>query len=164
MKPEQQPTMATDEGGQSPSRESAQPKGSAQYGADPVNDLHSLWQQLNLCQQRFLAWADSTTELFSLELKTSLAAIRQMIVLQLLLICLAVFFVLSLCAGVGLVVYHFTLSLLAGYAGFVVALGVVLAGLIWQQARLASLVGFRHTVAQVKEGWDVVSKQTPSGD
>lgn len=161
MKPEQQPTMATGDGGQSSSPESAD---RAQSGADPVNDLHSLWQQLNLCQQRFLAWADSTTELFSLELKTSLAAIRQMIVLQLLLICLAVFFVLSLCGGVGLVVYHFTLSLLAGYAGFVVALGAVLAGLIWQQARLASLVGFRNTVAQVKEGWDVVSKQTQSGD
>lgn len=164
MKPEQQPTMATDDGGQSSSSESAQSAGRAQSGADPVNDLHSLWQQLNLCQQRFLAWADSTTELFSLELKTSLAAIRQMIVLQLLLICLAVFFVLSLCGGVGLVVYHFTLSLLAGYAGFVVALGAVLAGLIWQQARLASLVGFRNTVTQVKEGWDVVSKQTQSGD
>lgn len=161
---EDKSNLATEHGGQSSPGTSDRQGNRESHQTDTLNELHSLWQQVNLCQQRFRAWVDSTSELFALELKTSLAALRQMIILQLLFICLAVFFALSICGGVGLVVFHFTQSLLAGYGAFVVALGSALAGLIWQQSRLASVIGFRHTVEQVKEGWDVVCKQEKSGD
>lgn len=155
---------ATEYGGQSSPGASTRHTGREPPQTDPMTELASVWQQVNMFKQRFRAWADSTSELFALECKTSLAAIRQIVILQLLFICLAVFFALSLCGGAGLVVYYFTHNLLAGYAAFVAALGCALIGLLWQQSRLLGLIGFRHTVEQVKEGWDVVFKQEKSRD
>ncbi len=153
MPSQSEESTATSDGG--PSKQAAL----EQQLEDNLQQLSSLWLQFDQLATHFQQWSKNSIELFLLELKTSLAAIQQSLLLSVVLILLSVFFLISLSAGIALLVYYSGQGLLLAYASFLLALGLILIAIVYRQKSLAKLIGFRHSSEQLKEGLNVILQQ-----
>ncbi|KUJ82586.1 hypothetical protein AWR36_012430 [Microbulbifer flavimaris] len=102
------------------------------------------------------AWTSNLQTLMRLEFDRTMAAGKRIVGLSLVLLPLAIAFLLSLCAGVGLISYYFTDSPYIGFVGFLLAQLLLLAAILLYQNRLRSLLGFTQTRQQVMEAIDDV--------
>ncbi|WP_237058172.1 hypothetical protein [Microbulbifer sediminum] len=102
------------------------------------------------------AWLNNLQTLFRLELDRTIEAGRRILAIQLVLLPLAIAFLLSLCASVGLVAYYFSQSIYIGFAAFVVAQTVLITAMVLYMKKLRALLGFSETRKQVKEAVDDV--------
>ena len=154
---------ASKDGGQSTKEhnEEAGAHHSESNAEQSIKELKSLWNQLLLLKDPVKQWSQASIDLFFIELRTSLSTLKQSLLLNILFVVLSVFFLLSLCAGLGFLTYHYTHVILLSYMGFVASLGLVLVLLLCWQRYLRKLIGFRHTIEQVKEGLDVILQQKP---
>lgn len=102
------------------------------------------------------AWTSNLQTLMRLELERTMTAGKRILGLSLVLLPLAIAFLLSLCAGIGLIGYYFSQSPYIGFASFLLAQLVLLAAILLYQNRLRSLLGFTQTRQQVMEAIDDV--------
>ncbi|HBV77765.1 MULTISPECIES: hypothetical protein [Vibrio] len=124
-----------------------------------ASELNGLWKVFSQLQTQTKQWSTLTFELFLLELSNSIDVVKRLIVCQILFISLLVLFLFSASVGVGVVTYYFTASLIISYGAFLFALFVILAGLVRYQQYIMQFMGFKQTVAQIKEGLDVCTQQ-----
>ncbi|WP_308363642.1 MULTISPECIES: hypothetical protein [unclassified Microbulbifer] len=104
------------------------------------------------------AWLVNLQTLARLEFSRTLAAGKRIIALQLLLLPLVLAFVLSLCAGAGLIGYYYSQSVYVGFAAFLLAQVLILTGMLLYQRKLSSMMGFSETKRQAKEAINDVSE------
>lgn len=97
------------------------------------------------------AWMTNFQSLAHMEFSRTLAAGKQILALQLLLLPLAIAFILSLCAGAGLAGYYYTQSIYLGFAAFLLAQLLILACILLYSRRLSAMLGFSETKRQAKE-------------
>lgn len=97
------------------------------------------------------AWLVNLQSLAQMEFSRSLAAGKRILALQLLLLPLALALVLSLCGGAGLLGYYFSQSVYVGFAVFVLAQLLIVAGILLYHRRLSAMLGFHETRRQAKE-------------
>ncbi|WP_027696658.1 hypothetical protein [Vibrio litoralis] len=131
---------------------------------EKLDEIKTLLNQASSVIAEVGQWSESTAQLFYLEVQRNLAAAKQSIICQLLLIPLLIMFIFSACVCVGIASYALTQNLLIGIAAFLFSMGVILIGLIFWQKRLIRFFGFQETMSQLKEGIDVISKATQSRD
>lgn len=96
-------------------------------------------------------WFDNLQTLARAEFSRTLAAGAQILGLSLVLLPMAGAFVVSLCAGVGLVGYYFFQSIYIGFGIFLLTQLLLLTGIILYQRKLRTLLGFDETQRQVKQ-------------
>ncbi|UHQ54647.1 hypothetical protein [Microbulbifer sp. YPW16] len=102
------------------------------------------------------AWLNNLQTLFRLELDRTIEAGRRMLAIQLVLLPLGIAFLLSLCAGVGLLAYYFSQSVYIGFTAFVLAQLVLLTAMMLYMKKLRALLGFSETRKQAREAMDNV--------
>lgn len=124
-----------------------------------ATEVNALINEFSQFQEKMQQWSKSTIELLFLELSNSLSIIKQLIIFQILFICLFIFFVISVCVGVGVVTYSLTTSLIGSYAAFMLTLSVILISILLWQKHILKFIGFSNTLAQIKEGVDVFTQK-----
>ena len=124
---------------------------------DEFNDIFSKLSQL---MKQAGDWSESTAKLFLLELTRNFSVIYKLFFLQTLFIPLLIIFILSLCVFLAIVSYSFYNSIVLSSGTFIISLFCVLSLLAYWQKKLSVFLGFGETVAQVKEGLDVITKAT----
>jgi len=124
-----------------------------------ANEFSALMKDFAQFQSQVQKWSTSTIELFWLELKSTFAGLKQLLLCHVLLLCLSLFFIISVCVGMGVVTYVLTANVLLSYAAFMGALSMVLIALIVWQKHVLQFMGFSNTLAQIKEGVDVFTQQ-----
>ncbi|WNJ95578.1 phage holin family protein [Vibrio ruber] len=128
-----------------------------------VNGIQAILSQIEGLATSLKTWSNTTLDLFVLEVKTNIAAARQIVLCSIIFILLAVLFIFSLCLTAGIVTYYLTAHLLLSAGVFIVSLGLVLFGLAWWQKRLTTFLGFKNTTDQLQEGWYALSNQAQPG-
>ncbi|RBW47941.1 hypothetical protein DS885_00390 [Psychromonas sp. B3M02] len=128
------------------------------------NEVSSMFNKLSDTIDALGKWSESTIQVFFMELLRSIAASKQFLLCQVLFIPLLILFVFSTCIAIGIVFYSLTGYLLVGVGTSLLSMLLVLAGLAYWQKRLMKMIGFTDTIAQIKEGIDVVSKASKSLD
>ena len=128
------------------------------------NELNSMFDKLSDTLDSLGKWSESTIQVFFMELLRSINASKQFLLCQALFIPLLILFVFSTCIAIGIVFYSLTGQLLIGVGTFLLSMVAVLIGLAYWQKRLMKMIGFTNTMAQIKEGIDVVSKASKSID
>ncbi|WP_237066640.1 hypothetical protein [Microbulbifer guangxiensis] len=101
-------------------------------------------------------WTGNLQTLMRLEFERTLAAGKRIVALSLVLLPLAITFLLSTCAGLGLLAYYFSQSIYIGFMAFFLAQLAILVVILLYQNRLRSLLGFTQTREQVMEAIDDV--------
>jgi hypothetical protein len=129
-----------------------------------VEEIKDIFNKVSKLTQEVGQWSESTVQLFFIEILRNVAAAKKLFVCQLLFIPLLVLFIFSLCVCTGIMIYSITHSIFIGLGIFLLTMMLVLVGLIYWQKRLISFFGFKDTVAQLKEGIDVISKASKSFD
>tara|TARA_R110001583_G_scaffold4077_4_gene24354 strand:+ start:895 stop:1377 length:483 start_codon:yes stop_codon:yes gene_type:complete len=129
-----------------------------------IDEIKDIFNKVSTVAHEVGLWSESTIQLFFTEVLRNVAAAKQLFVCQLLFIPLLVLFIFSLCVCVGIITYSLTESLLIGVGLFILAMLLVLVGLIYWQKYLLRFFGFKATVSQLKEGFDVISKASKSFD
>ncbi|MDW6092540.1 phage holin family protein [Vibrio rhizosphaerae] len=135
-----------------------------QEAEQAVNSIRTILTQIEGLATSLKTWSDTTLDLFVLEVKTNIAAARQIVLCSIVFILLAVLFIFSLCLTAGIVTYDLTAHVLLSCGVFIGSLGLALFGLAWWQQRLTNFLGFKHTTEQLREGWDALSDKTQPGD
>lgn len=102
------------------------------------------------------AWTGNLQTLMRLEFERTLAAGKRIVALSLVLLPLAIAFLLSTCAGIGLLAYYFSQSVYIGFTAFFLAQLAILTAILLYQNRLRTLLGFTQTRQQVMEAIDDV--------
>lgn len=110
------------------------------------------------------AWVSNLQALARLEFSRTLAAGKRILALQLLLLPLAITFVLSACAGIGLLAYYYSQSVYIGFAVFVLTQALLLAAMLLYMRKLQALLGFDHTRQQAREALNDVRALFKSPD
>ena len=129
-----------------------------------IDDLKDVFNKVSNIAQEAGQWSESTIKLFFVEILRNVAAAQRFVVCQLLFIPLLILFIFSLCVSIGIVAYSLTYNLLIAVGFFLLAMSLVLLGLIYWQKYLTRFFGFKETIAQLKEGADVISKAAKSFD
>lgn len=107
--------------------------------------------QANTTVRLLAAWLANLQALVRMEFSRTLAAGQRIAALLLLLLPLVLAFIVSLCAGAGLIGYHYSQSIYIGFATFVLAQVLILAGMALYLRRLSGMLGFDETKRQAKE-------------
>ena len=135
---------------------------SRDHAADPFDDIPPPEENpLTRAEATFSLMTDWFADLQTLaraELGRSLSAALQILGLSLVLLPLVAGFILSLCAGLGLLAYYFFHSIYIAFAIFIVAQILLIAGTVMYQRKLRTLLGFDETRRQVKEAINDVAE------
>lgn len=129
-----------------------------------IDEISDVFNKASKIAQEVGHWSESTVQLFFIEIQRNIEAAKRFVACQLLFIPLLILFIFSSCVSVGIVVYSITGNLLIGVGSFLLIMALVLIGLIYWQKYLIRFFGFKDTIAQLKEGADVISKATKSFD
>ncbi|MEZ9473925.1 hypothetical protein CWN85_02190 [Vibrio splendidus] len=129
-----------------------------------ASELNGLWKDLAILQTHTQQWSQSTLELFLLEFRNSVDVFKKRLVFQLLFVALLPLFLFSIAVGAGVVIYYFTLNLLAGYGAFIFTLGLILICLVLRSSYLKQFIGFECTKEQLKEGLHVSTQKSTKTD
>jgi len=129
-----------------------------------IDEVSSLFNKLSDTIDTLGKWSESTIQVFFMELLRSVNASKQFLLCQVLFIPLLILFFFSTCIAVGIVFYSLTGQVLIGVGTFLLSMIAILGALAYWQKRLMKMIGFTETIAQMKEGVDVVSKASKSLD
>ncbi|GAJ72084.1 putative membrane protein [Vibrio sp. JCM 18904] len=126
--------------------------------------MSSILAQLDQLTKSLKAWSGSTLDLFLLEMKVNVSAVRQILLCTVVFTLLSVLFVFSLClASGGVVAYQLTANVYVAVGVFITSLGLALFALAWWQKRLVGFLGFKNTTEQLQEGgWDALATKAQS--
>ncbi len=128
------------------------------------DEITDVFNKLSKIAQEAGQWSESTIKLFFIEILRNVEAAKRFAVCQLLFIPLLILFIFSICICIGIIAYSFTSNLLIAVGMFLSAMGLVLVALAYWQKYLMRFFGFKATIAQLKEGADVISKAAKSFD
>ena len=129
-----------------------------------IDEVSTLFNKLSETIDTLGKWSESTIQVFFMELLRSVTASKQFLLCQILFIPLLILFIFSTCIATGIVLYSLTGHLLIAVGTFLLSMIVVLGALAYWQKKLMKMIGFTNTMAQIKEGIDVVSKASKSLD
>ncbi len=125
-----------------------------------IVQLRGLLKDLTAVQSHTQQWSISIFELFTLELRNTVAASKKLIVIKLLFVALLPMFLISIAVGVGVVGYYFTLNLLVGYSAFIAAFSVILVFLVLGSRYCKQFVGFEYTKEQLGRLCHAINEKT----
>ncbi|MCG9681624.1 hypothetical protein L1D31_03495 [Vibrio sp. Isolate23] len=125
-----------------------------------IVQLRGLLKDLTVFQSHTQQWSMSIFELFSLELRNTVAASKKLIVIKLLFVALLPMFLISIAVGIGVMGYYFTLNLLVGYSAFIAAFSVILMLLILGSRYYKQFVGFEYTKEQLGRLCHAINEKT----
>ena len=129
-----------------------------------IDEITDVFNKASKIAQEAGQWSESTIKLFFIEILRNIEAAKRFAVCQLVFIPLLILFIFSLCICIGIVAYSLTYNVLIAVGLFLLAMGLVLLGLAYWQKHLMKFFGFKATIAQLKEGADVISKAAKSFD
>ena len=129
-----------------------------------IDEITDVFNKVSKIAQEAGQWSESTIKLFFIEILRNIEAAKRFAVCQLVFIPLLILFIFSLCICIGIVAYSLTYNVLIAVGLFLLAMGLVLLGLAYWQKHLMKFFGFKATIAQLKEGADVISKAAKSFD
>lgn len=128
------------------------------------DEITDVFNKVSKIAQEAGQWSESTIKLFFIEILRNVEAAKRFAVCQLLFIPLLILFIFSICICIGIIAYSLTSNLLIAVGMFLSAMGLVLVALAYWQKYLMRFFGFKATIAQLKEGADVISKAAKSFD
>ena len=129
-----------------------------------IDEITDVFNKVSKIAQEAGQWSESTIKLFFIEILRNIEAAKRFAVCQLVFIPLLILFIFSLCICIGIIAYSLTYNVLIAVGLFLLAMGLVLLGLAYWQKHLMKFFGFKATIAQLKEGADVISKAAKSFD
>ena len=137
---------------------------------DETQQVESLAQEIDALRNRAeatmtlaSAWAENFTSLVQLEFQRTVQAGKRIVVMLLFLFFLAISVIVSLCAGLGLLGYHYFQSIYIGFGIFLLSQILIVGGLLLSMNRLKKMLGFDESRKQAREALDDVTalfKQT----
>ncbi|WP_078084455.1 hypothetical protein [Microbulbifer mangrovi] len=131
--------------------------------AHDSSELEQLMQRAEATMTLAAAWSENFTRLVQLEFQRTLSAGKRIVLFLLVLFFLAISLLVSLCAGLGLLGYYLSQSVVIGFGIFVLSQILIVVGLLLSVNSLRKMLRFEESKKQAKEALDDVTalfKQT----